>query len=191
MIGLRSGPQFDVLGSLRDLEIGGIHHHDGSEQPLLAKIAIKLEQPVAPARVIVDRLWIGRAEKPVRFEHGPKRVVTESITVAADVAQQIEPPSLAAVDRRRATVRHAEPGLRHDIDDAAKPVPVLGWESTGHHVRRVNHIGTETRREHRVRVLPKCHAVDQRVERHLFAAHMHEIVVPANHTRRRRHDGIW
>ena len=167
-----------------------IAHHHRPDQPGPSRGALELHEHVPASSLVVNGDRIRRTEKAFGPEPGSEqrniqnaRGVRRHRRWHASVPRRRRSPSTrrdpACASRsgsrcrsRRRTGCRTRQGIRRSSR----------WRSRSHR--------GSTRREHGVRVLPERHAVDQRVQRHFVAANVHEVVVPADHARRRAHDRI-
>ena len=187
---VRQRPQAFVERRFRDLETRPVAHHHYPQRSGASEIGIGLGEQMARARMVVHGNGIGRAQEAIGLERRAETQIPEFSTPARHLAGHASPAGLTGVEGEPAAVSPRQPRLRDHLDYAAETIAVLRRKTAGHYCGAIDDLRAHAGREHGVRVLPERHAVDGRIQRNLVTANVHEIVVPANHARRKRHDRI-
>ena len=74
------------------------HQHD-AQLAGVAQLPVELDERVAAAPAVVDRLGGRRAQEPVRLERRPEQVIRQPPPAPAEIGQHAPPSGLAAAER--------------------------------------------------------------------------------------------
>ena len=94
----------------------------------------------SPASV-VDRSWIVRTQEARGFKAGAVSIVADSPGMTTVLDRSVVTERRTHAQCERSFIVHGQTGLRDDVDDSAKTIPVFSRKASGHDIGGLYDVG--------------------------------------------------